>query len=103
MTNQASSLAGVGRRQLLQTVLSGVVLGAATQAGIEFASPRKLHAQTGLRPDEAIQELLAGNQRFATNQLTSITHKLIIMKERTVNKQEPFAAVLACADSRIPV
>ena len=25
------------------------------------------------------------------------------MKERTVNKQEPFAAVLACADSRIPV
>jgi len=47
--------------------------------------------------------LLAGNQRFAANQLTSIEHDLTILKERTVAKQEPFAAVLACADSRVPV
>lgn len=93
----------VGRRQLLHTVLSGAVLGAAAQAGIELGSPRKLHAQIGLSPDEALQEMLTGNQRFAANQLTSIRHDLIIMKERTVNKQAPFAAVLTCADSRIPV
>ena len=93
----------IGRRQFLHTVLSGAVLGAVSQAGLELASPRTLHAQTTLSPDEALHELLAGNQRFASNQLTSITHNLIIMKERTVNKQEPFAAVLACADSRIPV
>ena len=103
MINSASIHSGVGRRELLKTVLSGAVLGAATQAGIDLISPRKLHAQTALSPDEALHELLAGNQRFAANQLTSITHDLIIMKERTVNKQEPFAAVLACADSRIPV
>jgi carbonic anhydrase len=103
MINPASSHSGVGRRQLLQTILSGAVLGAVTQAGIDLTSPRTLHAQTALSPDEALHELLAGNQRFAANQLTSITHNLIIMKERTVNKQEPFAAVLACADSRIPV
>ncbi|NJN70726.1 MAG: carbonic anhydrase, partial [Nitrospira sp.] len=93
----------VGRRQLLQTVLSGAVLGAAAQAGIELGSPRKLHAQIGLSPDEALQEMLTGNQRFAANQLTSIRHDLTIIKERTVNKQAPFAAVLTCADSRIPV
>lgn len=96
-------ISGVGRRQFIRTVLSGAVLGAAAQAGLELASPQKLHAQTSLSPDEALHELLAGNQRFSSNQLTSITHNLIIMKERTVNKQEPFAAVLACADSRIPV
>jgi carbonic anhydrase len=103
MIHRASSHSGMGRRQFLQTVLSGAALGAATQAGIELASPRTLHAQTGLSPDEALHELLAGNQRFAANELTSITQDLIIMKERAVNKQEPFAAVLTCADSRIPV
>ena len=92
-----------GRRQFLQTVLPSAVVGLAAQAGIEFASPQKLSAQTNLSPDAALQELLAGNQRFAANQLTSIEHDLTILKEQTVAKQEPFAAVLACADSRVPV
>ena len=35
--------------------------------------------------------------------MTSIEHDLNILKEHTVDKQEPFAAVLACADSRVPV
>jgi carbonic anhydrase len=92
-----------GRRHFLQTVLSRAVVGFAAQAGIEFASPEKLSAQTNLSPDAALQELLAGNQRFAANQLTSIEHDLAILREQTVGKQEPFAAVLACADSRVPV
>ena len=46
---------------------------------------------------------MAGNERFAANQLTSIEHDLKILKEHTVEKQEPFAAVLSCADSRVPV
>lgn len=92
-----------GRRQFLQTVLSSAAVGFAAQAAIEFASPEKLSAQTNLSPDAALQELLAGNQRFAANQLTSIEHDLAILKEQTAAKQEPFAAVLACADSRVPV
>jgi hypothetical protein len=60
-------------------------------------------AQANLTPDGALQELIAGNQRFAANRLTSIEHDLKILKEHTVDKQEPFAAVLACADSRVPV
>jgi carbonic anhydrase len=35
--------------------------------------------------------------------LTSIEHDLTILKEHTVEKQEPFAGVLSCADSRVPV
>jgi carbonic anhydrase len=46
---------------------------------------------------------MAGNERFAANQLTSIEHDLKILKDHTVEKQEPFAAVLSCADSRVPV
>ena len=91
------------RRQFLQNILSGAVVGVAAQAGIGLASPPSLQAQTKLSPDAAVHELLAGNQRFAANQLTSIAHDLTILKEHTVDKQEPFAAVLACADSRVPV
>jgi carbonic anhydrase len=62
-----------------------------------------LAAQTNLTPDAALKELLAGNGRFAANQLTSVEHDLEILKEHTADKQEPFAALLACADSRVPV
>jgi carbonic anhydrase len=91
------------RRHFLQTVLSGAFVGVAAGAGIEFAAPEKLSAQSNLSPDAALKELLAGNQRFAANQLKSIESDLKVLKERTVGKQEPFAAVLACADSRVPV
>jgi carbonic anhydrase len=73
------------------------------QLGLQFAATENSSAQTNLTPDAALQELVAGNQRFATNQLTSIEHDLTVLKERTAGKQEPFAAVLACADSRVPV
>jgi len=66
-------------------------------------SAQDTKAQNSFIPDSALSELLAGNKRFAANQLTSIEHDLLILKEHTVEKQEPFAAVLSCADSRVPV
>src|SRR5262245_51166736 len=90
------------RRQFLWNALSGAVAGTAL-AGIEVAVARPLLAQTPLTPDAALRELLAGNERFANDQLTSVEHDLKILKEHTLEKQEPFAAVLACADSRVPI
>ena len=92
----------LARRQFLRDVLWGAVTGAAV-AGIEVARPRPLLAQTPLTPDAVLRELMAGNERFDNNQLTSVEHDLRILKENTVEKQEPFAAVLACADSRVPI
>jgi carbonic anhydrase len=91
------------RREFLQAVLSSALVGAAAQAGLELASPPVARAQTNLTPEAALQELMAGNQRFRSNQLTSFQHDLDILKNRTVDKQEPFAAVLSCADSRVPI
>jgi carbonic anhydrase len=93
----------VQRREFLRTVLSCAVVGVAGQAGFEFALSQDLYAQSNLTPEAALNELLAGNRRFAANRLTSIEHDLRILKEHTVAKQEPFAGVLACADSRVPV
>lgn len=103
MPNDACNRVGLDRRQFLQRAVTGAVFGVAAQSGIWLASTRSLYAQANLTPEAALQELMAGNQRFATNRLTSIEHDLQILKERTVEKQEPFAAVLACADSRVPV
>ena len=103
MLNDAGTRVALDRRQFFQRALTGAALGIAAQSGVWLASSHDLYAQTNLTPDAALQELLAGNQRFAANQLTSIEHDLRILKERTVDKQEPFAAVLSCADSRVPV
>jgi carbonic anhydrase len=94
---------GFGRREFLGGALSAAAVGAATRVGADMISPEPAHAQSAMTPDEALRALLAGNERFAANKLTSIEHDLAMLKDRNVDKQEPFAAVLACADSRVPV
>jgi carbonic anhydrase len=54
-------------------------------------------------PDDALARLVDGNTRYVAKQLTSFHDDLDILKQNTVDKQEPFAAVLSCADSRVPV
>jgi carbonic anhydrase len=50
-----------------------------------------------------LAELMAGNERFVTRRITSDAQDLAILKQNNAEKQEPFAAVLSCADSRVPV
>ncbi|HEY2376105.1 MAG TPA: carbonic anhydrase [Gemmatimonadaceae bacterium] len=90
------------RREFLQHAMVTALI-ASTAPPARWRTPAFGAALAPLSPDEAIQELLAGNQRFAANQLTSIEHDLSVLKQHTVDKQTPFAAVLACADSRVPV
>jgi carbonic anhydrase len=86
------------RRGFLRTCI-GLVAGAAI--GVTF--PQHAFAQTTMSPDAALQALLDGNKRFTDHRLTSLNDDLAILKRNTVEKQEPFAAVLSCADSRVPV
>jgi carbonic anhydrase len=90
------------RRQLIRTGLSTA---AATflAGGLDLAFPSSAHAQSPLTPDAALNELMEGNKRYTSGKLTSFEHDLAILKQDTEEKQEPFAAVLACADSRVPV
>lgn len=103
MEDHKDSGAAIDRRRFLHNSVSAVVMGMAAQVGIELVAPAMLGAQTKLAPEAALHELLAGNERFAANQMTSVEHDLQVLKEHTADKQEPFAAVLACADSRVPV
>jgi carbonic anhydrase len=82
----------ISRRTLLWTGISAAAL-----------ATRPAAAQSTLSPDAALQELLDGNKRYVAQRLTSFDDDLAILRQNNVEKQQPFAAVLSCADSRVPV
>src|ERR1700761_3602729 len=53
-------------------------------------------------PQAALDELLAGNRRFTSGRTVSHRRDLMIL-QKMMEKQQPFAAILSCADSRVPV
>jgi hypothetical protein len=75
----------------------------ACSPGAELAAPSPASAQTVKSPAEALQALMDGNQRFFERKLTFYQEDLAILQQNTAEKQEPFASVLSCADSRVPV
>jgi carbonic anhydrase len=84
----------------------GIIKAGMAAAGVFSAAtmlPSSARAQTMLTPDAALQALMDGNKRFVQTKLNSCSDDLTILKQNTVDKQEPFAAVLSCADSRVPV
>jgi carbonic anhydrase len=92
----------LSRRQILRSGLTATA--AAVLAGdIELAFPSQAIAQSQLTPDAALSQLMEGNKRFTAGRLIAHDQDLAILKQHTEEKQEPFAAVLSCADSRVPV
>jgi carbonic anhydrase len=57
-------------------------------------------SQANMTPDEAIQMLKEGNERFVNNQM--VNRNLLEQVEKTSTGQYPFAAVISCIDSRVP-
>jgi carbonic anhydrase len=56
--------------------------------------------QAGVTPDDAIELLKAGNQRFLSGQ--TINCDLLAQVKATAGGQAPFAAIVGCMDSRVP-
>jgi carbonic anhydrase len=90
------------RRRFLHMAMGGTLAGMVAAAGVELSNPRAAYAQSKLNPDAALQELMEGNRRFTSGRLTAHEQDLTILKQNTIEKQEPFAALLSCADSRVP-
>jgi len=73
------------------------------QNDLEFAVPSHGRRQNILSPDAALAELIDGNRRFATGRVIAREHDASILRQHAAEKQQPFAAVLSCGDSRVPV
>jgi carbonic anhydrase len=80
------------------------LLAAAASTGVALAiRSHRVQAQSVLPPASALTQLMEGNRRFVEKRMTSFDEDLAILKQNTAEKQEPFAAVLSCSDSRVPV
>ncbi len=87
----------------MQMAAGAATMGWVPGAVRRLSFPEPVLAQSTLTPDAALAELMAGNKRFAVGKMTAHEHDLAILRQSTAKKQEPFAAVLSCADSRVPV
>ena len=90
------------RRDLLVAAAAGAA-GLAAGAVPAVGALAATQAQTTITPDEALKRLVDGNARYVAGGLTAFNEDLSILRGRTAERQQPFAAVLSCADSRVPV
>lgn len=91
------------RRKFLRTAMRSAVGGLLAPAAIDVLSPGIAQAQTVLTPKMALRELVRGNRRFVALRMKSFAIDLAILRNHTSELQQPFAAVLSCADSRVPI
>ena len=95
----------LSRRRLLGLATAGTAaLAAAPLTGRPlWALPRpRWPIPPDLTPDQALALLYAGNQRFVEGHIEA-PHRNLERLKAVAPKQAPFAAVLGCADSRVPV
>lgn len=57
--------------------------------------------QEAMSPDDVLQDLLSGNERFVNNTPAAVNHLDLVTD--TITGQYPKAVVLSCIDSRVPV
>lgn len=87
------------RRSMM--LLATSALAAAAFGGAAFAKEKKAppKPQNVLSPDAALKRLMEGNARYVSG--VSRRHDFKHEREALVGGQNPYAAVLSCADSRI--
>jgi carbonic anhydrase len=88
------------RREFLQRLSGGAAL-LAVSGGAAFADVPAMsrERQRSMTPDQALAELKQGNERFMSGRM--LKRDLLAQVRDTSAGQYPFAAVLACIDSRV--
>ncbi len=66
----------------------------------DLTAPLTAETQAALTPDEVIQALKDGNERFLTG--TPVERNFIEQVRQTAGGQYPMAVILGCIDSRVP-
>ncbi|MBD2084131.1 carbonic anhydrase [Trichocoleus sp. ST-U3] len=90
------------RRNLLKFSAGAVGAGVVTAGlGTKLVFPDQAVAENDMTPDQALQSLMEGNQRFITRKTKNINRDFQRLTA-VAKTQKPFAAILSCADSRVP-
>jgi carbonic anhydrase len=98
----------LSRRQIVKygggflgTGLAASILGANLQYPKSVAAQKIVVQNKDITPDLALQKLMEGNDRFV-NQKRQNPNQDIARLTEVAESQAPFAAILGCADSRVP-
>lgn len=95
----------MGRRYLLKLGSVGAFGIAATASSlfwrVKQAEAAGLSAPAALSPDQALQKLVEGNQRFVQHH-PEYPDQTEARLHEVAQAQYPFATILSCADSRVP-
>jgi carbonic anhydrase len=79
---------------------SAAVLGfVALAASMAFATSASAPA---VSPEEALNNLMDGNQRYVENQMTGTKLCDLTTRSSLAKSQHPYAIILTCSDSRVP-
>jgi len=102
--NRIQKNLNLSRRNLLKFG-AGVAGTAALTAGlgtkVNWLKEKPAIAGNNITPDEALNQLLEGNKRFIENKRKNPNQSMARIQE-VAQGQAPFAAILSCADSRVP-
>lgn len=93
----------VSRRNLLKLGAGALGTGVfAATVGSKVTFPEPAVAQNDMSPDDAVKMLMDGNERFVLRKRQN-PHQDMTRLAEVAKGQHPFASVLSCADSRVPV
>jgi carbonic anhydrase len=99
MSNRRGFLMAAGAGALAMTSLGARTVRAEESIGACVPFDRDLQAT--VTPDMALSMLKEGNERFISG--LSVNCDLLAQVQATATQQAPFAAVVGCIDSRVPV
>lgn len=93
----------LSRRNLIKVGVGTIGGTTALAAGLvsKLVFPDQAVAQNDMSPAQALQKLMEGNQRFVNGKVEN-PHRDRARLAEVAKTQKPFAAILSCADSRVP-
>jgi carbonic anhydrase len=91
----------ISRRNLFKYGVGAVGVGGAVSLGGDLLGVGGATAKVVVNPDAAIEALNQGNKRFSQQKVKQPNRGSFRLRE-VAKKQKPFAAILGCADSRVP-
>jgi len=94
-------LAGVGGVGLAASAAGGFLWGAQEAVAVTLQLAQAQDKPQPVPANAALQRIMEGNKRFVADKRQNLPSKLRL--QETATAQYPFASVLGCADSRVPV
>lgn len=101
--NSKNHLRTYSRRNLLKFGAVAVGTGTLTTGlSSRLVVSQPVAAPKDMTPDQALQMLMEGNERFVKRKTQNSTNRDIRRIRAFAQNQYPFASILSCADSRVP-